>query len=473
MSWPESLRPVRMERIALVVPAERTRDVLARVASAGVVEFDLPDVDGVPGPARQRLEALNAGAGVVARLSVTEPDLDGWVATGRVDLLAGEAELERVADGAIRQGPVVGFVGWTPASQLPRLGQALAHAGGGVARLRRPGGSPPPTLLAEHVAGRAFDPLVGTYATVPYADVDPSLLAGLSYVVMFGMMFGDAGQGLVLVLAGLLVRSERVGRLAPISRLWPFVVGCGLTSVVFGILFGEFFGPTGVLPVVWLSPLDEPVTLLTAGLCTGALLLAGAYALGSVNRVREGGWGYALYARSGIAGSLLFLALAMVAAGIFWSRSFLLWSGAAAALVGLLLAFVGRLAAAGGGGSGTIQAVVETFDFAIRLGTNVLSFARLAAFGLTHAALSAIVWTATMTLWDRGWLGAFAAVGVFVIGNAFTFVLEALVSGIQALRLEYYELFSRVFESEGRPFLPWHIRAMSAPGASIDREAFG
>jgi V/A-type H+/Na+-transporting ATPase subunit I len=472
MPWPESLRPVRMERIALVAPAERARDVLARVASAGVVELDAAGDDGSSGPARQRLDSLNAGAGVVPRVSATEPDLDRLTASGRADLLAGEAELERAAAGAVRDGQVVGIVGWTPATQVPRLRRALADAGGAVARLPRPRGSIPPTLLAQHVAGRAFDPLVGTYATVPYADVDPSLLAGLSYVVMFGMMFGDAGQGLVLVLAGLLLRTGRVGRLAPIRRLWLFVVGCGLTSVVFGILFGEFFGPTGVLPVVWLSPLDEPVTLLAAGLCVGALLLAGAYALGSVNRVREGGWGYALYARSGIAGSVLFLALAMVVGGAFWSRSLLAWSGLAAAVVGVGLAFVGLLAAAGGGGAGIVQALVETFDFVIRLGTNVLSFARLAAFGLTHAALGAIVWTATTALWDRPWLGAIAAVIVFVIGNAFTFSLEALVSGIQALRLEYYELFSRVFETEGRPFRPWHVAAEPAPGSSIDREAF-
>ena len=96
-------------------------------------------------------------------------------------------------------------------------------------------------------------------------------------------------------------------------------------------------------------------------------------------------------------------------------------------------------------------------DVVIRIGSNVVSFARLAAFGMTHAALAAVVWLATAALWQGGPLAKAAAVVVFVVGNVLTFGLEALVAGVQALRLEYYELFSRVFQGEGRPFRPWHI----------------
>jgi V/A-type H+-transporting ATPase subunit I len=100
---------------------------------------------------------------------------------------------------------------------------------------------------------------------------------------------------------------------------------------------------------------------------------------------------------------------------------------------------------------------VELFDLVVRLGTNVVSFARLAAFGLTHAALGAIVWSGTTALWHRGGAALAAAVLLFVVGNALAFALEALVAGVQALRLEYYELFSRLFRSQGRPFRPWRL----------------
>jgi len=104
---------------------------------------------------------------------------------------------------------------------------------------------------------------------------------------------------------------------------------------------------------------------------------------------------------------------------------------------------------------------VELFDVVVRLGSNVVSFTRLAAFGLTHAALGAVVWGATAALWHRGAALVPAAVVLLVVGNALAFGLEALVAGVQALRLEYYELFSRVFQGQGRPFRPWHAPIVS------------
>ncbi len=109
-----------------------------------------------------------------------------------------------------------------------------------------------------------------------------------------------------------------------------------------------------------------------------------------------------------------------------------------------MLVIIGLLVETGGGAAGAMQAVVELFDTVVRLGSNVVSFARLAAFGLTHAALLGLVWQGTQALWGPGWRAA-AAVVLFVVGNVVTFGLEALVAGIQALRLEYYELFSRIF----------------------------
>jgi V/A-type H+-transporting ATPase subunit I len=191
------------------------------------------------------------------------------------------------------------------------------------------------------------------------------------------------------------------------------------------------------------------------------VLLAGAYALGTVNRWREGGWRYALYASSGLAGAGLFLGLGLAAAGWYLDAAWLLLAGAVVAVAGLALTFAGLLAEAGGGAAGAVQATVELFDTVVRLASNLVSFARLAAFGLTHAALGAVVWDATSALWGTGAAASVAAVLVFVLGNAVSFALEALVAAVQALRLEYYELFSRVFTGEGRSFRPWHVPVLS------------
>jgi V/A-type H+-transporting ATPase subunit I len=243
-----------------------------------------------------------------------------------------------------------------------------------------------------------------------------------------------------------------------------------------GFLYGEFFGPTGVIPVLWIAPLEEPVTLLVAALGMGAVLLAAAYVVGTVNRWREGRWPLALVASSGIAGASLFAGLGLVLLGVLTDLAWAVVTGAVVAGAGLVLSFVGFLAASGGGAAGVTQALVELFDAVLRLGTNVVSFSRLAAFGLTHAALGKVVWDATTALTDRGGFGAVAGVAVFLVGNAVAFGLEALVAGIQALRLEYYELFSRVFVSEGRPFRPWHVpldRTSASPPGPVRPDRVG
>ncbi|HET6685281.1 MAG TPA: V-type ATPase 116kDa subunit family protein [Jiangellaceae bacterium] len=417
MSWRDGPRPVRMERVALVAPTTALRPMLEHVGDVGLVELEPSDIE----PTR-------------------------------------EAELERRAAQAVVRGHVSAMVGWTPASARLGLAEELAPLGAAAVPLTPPRGVQPPTLLRRSSGARSFDLLVETYTTVPYTNVDPTLLAGLAYVAMFGMMFGDVGHGMLLIVGALLVRSGRIRWLVPFRRAWPFLAGAGTTAMVFGFLYGEMFGPTGLIPVLWLSPLEEPVALLLAAVGVGALLLAGAYVLGTVNRVREGGWGYALYARTGIAGGLLFLALGLLAAGIYLGDGALTAAAVVLGVVGLVLAFVGLLMTSGRGAAGVLQAVVELFDLVLRLGSNLVSFARLAAFGLTHAALGAIVWAGTTALWGPG-LSALAAVLLFVVGNAVAFTLEGLVAGIQALRLEYYELFSRVFDVEGRPFRPWKLPA--------------
>ena len=476
-SWADSLAPVRMRRVAVVAPVDALRDTLVRVADAGCVELDLPDGDDPTGPADRRIQSPGAASESAAlpprapdldvALSPTEPDPDVLRRQGRADLLAGEAQLRTYRAAAVRRGPVAALAGWCPATDLPRLAHLLAGVGGAVVPLRGPRGVDPPTRLSDTgTVRRSLLPLVRTYGTVPYADVDPTVPAGIAYVVMFGMMFGDAGHGILLLLAAFLLRSGRPRRAASLRPLWPFLAGAGATSTLAGVAYGEFFGPTGALPVLWLDPLDEPLRLLGAAIALGAVLLALAYATGIVNRWREGGPGRALYAASGVAGATVFLGFAVLAAGVALHTPALVVSGSVLALAGLGLAGTGLLASSGGGASGVLQTGVQLFDVVIRIGSNTVSFARLAAFGLTHAALGDIVWRGTTGLFGSGAVVSAAGLLLFVLGNALAFALEALVAGVQALRLEFYELFSRVFDAEGRPFRPWHVPTRS-PDARV------
>lgn len=465
MPWRNALEPIRMSRVAVVTPTERLRQVLAAVADAGVVEIEQIGDPG-SGPAAEVLERIRQRLATTSHHDATlpvpclasdPPDLVAFEREGRVGELAGESELERVRASACRRDSVSALLGWSPTEAVASLSDLLASLGGAVVRLPLPAGAEPPTLVEARGATGAFQPLVDTYATVPYADVNPSAFVGVTYVVMFGMMFADVGHGALLAVGGLVLATGRPKVLVRFRRLAPFVIGAGLASALFGLAFGEAFGPTHIVPTLWMAPLDHPTTLLAIAVAVGAGLLAVSYAFGTVNRWREGGAMHALVATAGLAGVLLYLGLALVGLGWYEHAAGLLAVGGLLAAVGLGLGFVGCYAHSGGRATGTVLAGIELFDAVLRIGTNTVSFARLAAFGLTHAALGALVWSGTTGLWHRGSGWLLAAVAVFLVGNAVAFLLEGLVAGVQALRLEYYEMFSRIFSAEGRQFRPWHV----------------
>ena len=448
-----------MSRVALVAPWTRLRAMLVVAAQAQCVAFvgPLATPEGEAVEALRRLERAEpevpAPRPCVALDAVDVAQLER---EGRRDLLAGEVELARRGASALRRGEFGLMVGWVPSDALPALSEELAGVGAAPVELPRPTLVEPPILLRTRRVARPFRPLVDTYGTTRYGDVDPTPFAAASFVLMFGMMFGDVGHGLLLAALGLLLWRSRSPRWARLRPLWPFPVAGGLAAAAFGALYGEAFGPTG-LPALWLSPLDQPVELLGAALGAGAALLAVSYALGIRNRRREAGARAALVAPSGVAGLAVFTAAGLVGLGVATDTGALVAVGAAVAGAGVLLLFGGFVAESGRSGAGIAQATVEVFDSVIRVGANAISFTRLAAFGLMHAALGVVILDGARSLWQHGAEGAAAAALLFFIGNAAAFALEALVAGVQAMRLEYYELFSRVFSGEGERFVPWRL----------------
>ena len=207
MPWPEAMAPVRMERIALLVPSDTLRDALVRVADTGVVQFDDvgPRDDSAVSEAAQRLQRLGS-TDPTPVLSAVAPDLEELEHAGRADLLAGEAQLDERAAAAVHRDGVAALTGWCPAPELDALAVGLGSVAAAVVPLPRPPGVDPPTLLGGERLGRSFAPLVRTFGTVPYRDIDPTIPAGIAYVVMFGMMFGDAGHGALLIAIALLLR---------------------------------------------------------------------------------------------------------------------------------------------------------------------------------------------------------------------------------------------------------------------------
>lgn len=337
--------------------------------------------------------------------------------------------------------------GWVPESQLPRLQRVLAGNFGSRFALhaRAPRADERllvPSMILHHRWLRPFASLVLNYGVPRYGEIDPTVLFAVSFILMFGMMFGDAGQGICIVLAGILLR-RRLGQYAPLA------VAAGISSMVFGLLYGSVFGFEHVLPALWLAPLSDPLRMLGVALAWGMGFIMLATVLTIRNRIADGRLREALLDSHGAAGLLLYLGLLSGAyrfatAGELDTGAVLMVCAALAAILTHVWQKNPGIATA----ERTLIALMEGFESIMAYISNTLSFLRLAAFSLNHVALSIAIFTVGSMMHTTGyWL-------TVVLGNLFILVLEGGIVAIQTLRLEYYEGFSRFFGGDGRLFRP-------------------
>lgn len=321
--------------------------------------------------------------------------------------------------------------GWTADPDIARLQAALDKAG--VRHLLRLADAPkekePPLVLSNPAWAQPFELFARLFGTPSADEADPSRLLALFVPVLFGYMFGDVGQGAVLFITGLVL-----ARRYPGLRL---LIPGGFMSMVFGLLFGSVFSREELIPALWLRPLEQPLLILGLPLIGGVAILVLGLALGGLEagwRGRGGEWwredAAQLLLYLGILGSLITPYAALVASAAF------LWFLAARVQHAHDLRAVG-------GALG--QLVESTFQLLI----NTLSFARVGAFALAHAGLSAAV----VALADTAGHGIFAAL-VMVVGNLIIIGLEGLVVSIQITRLVLFEFFIRFLRGGGRGFHP-------------------
>ncbi len=333
---------------------------------------------------------------------------------------------------ALEAGELLCWItGWSSDAR----GEALAHAlqvCGARALLHFP--NPPadaraPLLLSNPRWARPFEVFSRALGMPSSSEADPSQLLAIAVPLMFGYMFGDVGQGLVIAALGWWYRKR-----FPIARL--LMVG-GLSAAGFGWVFGSVFGLHGLLPALWLHPLEAPLQVLLAPLVGGAVLLI----LGLGLNALAAWWGGEL--RRWL---LTDAALIVVYVGLL--AAFVVPAGLWVAAAGALYFCIGH-AVHGGRLMAGLGAIGELVEKTLQIMINTLSFARVGAFALAHAGLSSAI-VALMDAADS----MVAKALVLVLGNVVVIVLEAMVVSIQTTRLVLFEFFTRFMQAQGRAFRP-------------------
>ena len=362
---------------------------------------------------------------------------------------------EAALAGVRGKGGLAAMAGWIPRRKLSAL-RALLEArfhGRYWLDAREPAAEDAanvPSLVHYPLWLQPFVPLVKSYGVPRYGEFDPTLPFAITYLLLFGAMFGDIGHGGLIALLSLLF-ARKLGRMAWVGA------AAGCVSMLFGLLYGSIFGYEDILEPIWLSPLHNPVHVLSVAVAFGVGFIAFTLLVNARNKWVGGHFAEALFDSTGIAGLVFYLGavggLASVAgavdiAGLPENAAWML------ALFGIIVvAGFKWVEAKAGLGERILVTAIETLETGINLFSNTLSFMRVAAFSLNHVALALAIFTLASGLSVAGhWF-------TIALGNVVIIVLEGGIVAIQALRLMYYEGFSRFFSGDGVEFIPLQLEA--------------
>lgn len=324
----------------------------------------------------------------------------------------------------------------------------------------------PPTKLKNPKIVKPFEMFIRMYGLPAYNEFDPTIFVALTYAFIFGAMFGDVGQGLCLAIGGALLYHFKKIDVAG-------CIGCaGIFSTIFGFLYGSFFGFEDVLPALWLKPKEAMATLPFVGTLNTVFVVAIAFGMflilltmvfHIINGFRAKDVEGTFFDTNGIAG-LVFYGAVVTVIFLFMTGHTLPGAIVLAVMFGLPLLVIffkeplSKLAEhrsdamPQGKGMFLLTSFFELFEVILSYFSNTLSFVRIGAFAVSHAAMMEVV--LMLAGYEGGGLGSTNWI-VVVLGNLFVCGMEGLIVGIQVLRLEYYEMFSRFYKGSGKPFVPF------------------
>lgn len=328
----------------------------------------------------------------------------------------------------------------------------------------------PPTKLENPKIFKPFEMFVRMYGLPSHDEIDPTVFVGLTYSFIFGVMFGDVGQGLLLVIGGGLIYHFKKAPLAGI------IATAGVFSTIFGFMFGSVFGFEDVINPLWLRPIDHMTTLPFIGKLNTVFIVSVAFGMGIIlaamvlhiiNAIRSRDTENIWFDSNGLAGFIFYLSI-VVTIVLFMTGHKTpggIVMGIMFGLPLLLILFKEPITKTiqkrakkmdESAGMFIVQGFFELFETLLSYFSNTLSFVRIGAFAVSHAAIMEVVLIlAGAENGSPNW-------AVVILGNLFVCGFEGLIVGIQVLRLEYYEMFSRFYKGSGRSFEPYTKKTKKA-----------
>ncbi len=314
----------------------------------------------------------------------------------------------------------------------------------------------PPTKIRNPWGINFFEQFVNMYGTPEYNEIDPTFLVAITYTLFFGIMFGDIGQGLVLCLIGLFAWFKLK---MPLGKIMTVI---GVSSTCFGFFYGSLFGNEEIVKGFSYHVLEGDNTVFTLLFAAGVgiLLIVGAMLLNIINGVRQRDFQKIFFDTNGLAGLVLFggNVTALLITFLAHRRVYTPLTVILLIVLPILMIFLreplGKLCAGDSDwrpakfGEYCMENLFELIEVFLSFLSNTISYVRIGAFAVSHAGMMLVVVSMSRMIGGAG------GVVVMVLGNILVIALEGLIVGIQGLRLQFYEFFSRFYKGEGRPYTP-------------------
>jgi len=345
------------------------------------------------------------------------------------------------------------LITWLPEDYVDKFSAQLGKLSTVVSPINSPSDMPgfqPPTLLKNFMFFKPFEQFLKMYGLPSYNEIDPTPFMALTYILFFGIMFADVGQGLVISVLGFLLwrlKHINLGRIAGIL---------GLSSAFFGAVFGSVFGMEDI--IYGYNPLDHINTILIVAVGLGVFTISTAIVINIINGIKQRNFEKVLFTHNSIAGLIFYWG---VLGAVLTSVKFFTADALLPVLIGFivlcliiiylrepLVNIIQKKPKIIPHSPAEFFAVnfFELFEIILSFLTNTVSFIRVGAFALNHVGMMSVVMILSQNAdGSRNYI-------ILILGNIIVSALEGLIVGIQCLRLEYYEIFGRFFEGGGRAF---------------------
>ena len=451
--------------IAVLTGKPETKPLLEAAKQAGFSEVSFPQAVGTPKAYLEKLnKEIEAASTRIAdlkeqikKLSPSKEEIENYA-----DFFAVEADRQRIREKLLKTNSTFMLEGWLPIRTKDAVSQIL-DANDAYYKFRDPEeGEEVPVLLENKSFFAPTEAVTEMYSLPSYFGFDPTSIYSLFYIIFFGMMFSDAGYGLLLAVGcGVILKKfELEGTMYKMIKLFFY---SGISTIIWGVLFGGFFGDLiGVFSstflggdaafnAVWFNPLDDPMKLLIFSLILGVIHLFIGMGIAAYMQIREGKIADAI-AEEGV----WYLEILGLAAWLGGSAAF---DSQVLSTIGMWMSIIGAagiLIAGGRGkkGFGRITGGLANLYNITSWISDILSYARLLALGLATGVIAQVVNTMG-SLFGGGVAGLIFFVLVFFAGHAINFAINMLGAFIHSARLQYVEFFGKFYVDGGEAFDPF------------------